>query len=465
MLVLAVGGGALAEDGADETTDELMARAWRQLDAHQPAQAEATFRSALGQKDLRAKRRALARLGVAVCASRLKREDEAERLLTKLKDDLASVPRFRRQIVDKACRYGVGAAAGTFSFHYRQGFSFAQRKLVDPSEADVIFKSCAGGISFITLEVPGGKIVNLERVLRRRGTSMKADALFETVVGADPAKLRWRDTARGASRIPESDVFILRLRDGGWVKLAIVGRTRSSDWMTQPAKLRYAYRPGRPAFGVRGDNDREIGGVLFSREPQATPVEIAAAQRATAGQERRKRQERTAMLRKVLAQARIKMPDPDKCQEVLFSRRRFQDYEACTFSFRFGIRDDPDLKKTRNDWDLQFGNGRDVFHVNMVGDDRCTLTPLGKLDWAELAQRRRVEEGQKSGAAVMAGHCYLVHTKDTDADYRSFVRVATLVPGMACKIEWVSLQGEELKRSPGLKLTEGQAAALKTLLK
>ena len=55
------------------------------------------------------------------------------------------------------------------------------------------------------------------------------------------------------------------------------------------------------------------------------------------------------------------MPDPDKTQAVLWSRQRYKDYEKATFNFVFGIRDDPGLAQTRNDWCLQYGNGGDTF--------------------------------------------------------------------------------------------------------
>lgn len=58
---------------------------------------------------------------------------------------------------------------------------------------------------------------------------------------------------------------------------------------------------------------------------------------------------------------------------TLLARSKHEDYEAATFSFQHGLRDDPDLAITRNDWDVQFGNGRDEFTVQMVTDDRSQI--------------------------------------------------------------------------------------------
>src|SRR5207244_3273695 len=39
---------------------------------------------------------------------------------------------------------------GVFRFHYKQGFSFERGALCDVADADLVFSSCAGGISSIT---------------------------------------------------------------------------------------------------------------------------------------------------------------------------------------------------------------------------------------------------------------------------------------------------------------------------
>ena len=90
------------------------------------------------------------------------------------------------------------------------------------------------------------------------------------------------------------------------------------------------------------------------------------------------------------------IPDASKTQDVLLSRRKFKDYEKCTFSFRFGIRDDLGLIRTRNNWDLQYGNGRDTLQVRMVTDDLSTITDLGESTWEALAKRQETKEGTEA---------------------------------------------------------------------
>jgi hypothetical protein len=100
----------------------------------------------------------------------------------------------------------------------------------------------------------------------------------------------------------------------------------------------------------------------------------------------------------------------------------------------------------------------------MVTDDVSTITDLGETTWQALAKRKDVKEGTGSRAHAGHKHAYLVHTKDTDGEYFSLMRVAAIRPGVSCLIEWVSLQGKELKVSPGLRLTADELGALKGLL-
>jgi len=72
-------------------------------------------------------------------------------------------------------------------------------------------------------------------------------------------------------------------------------------------------------------------------------------------------------------------------QEVtLFSRRKYDDYMKATFSFKYGIRDDPGLKLTRNQWDLLYDNGDGGFSVGMSQEDRSRIVDLGELTWGGL---------------------------------------------------------------------------------
>jgi hypothetical protein len=81
-------------------------------------------------------------------------------------------------------------------------------------------------------------------------------------------------------------------------------------------------------------------------------------------------------------------------------------YELATASFEHGLRDDPERQKTRNDWDLQFGNGSDRFHVNMTGGDRSTITVLPASPDAPTTD----------SVSARVRKSYRVHTLDSDTD-------------------------------------------------
>jgi hypothetical protein len=138
-------------------------------------------------------------------------------------------------------------------------------------------------------------------------------------------------------------------------------------------------------------------------------------------------------------------------QEWLFSRQRHDDYEVATFSFEHGRRDDPENRITHNDWDLQFGNGADRFHVRMVTDDVSQIGVVPATDWHSLTPD--VLDGLLLDAevGVREGEFYAVRTCDTETDLVALFRVARLLPGDACLIEWVALvHGQRVASSPGL---------------
>jgi len=127
----------------------------------------------------------------------------------------------------------------------------------------------------------------------------------------------------------------------------------------------------------------------------------------------------------------------------LLSRSKYGDYEKATYSFEHGLRDDPDLSITRNDWDLQFGNGGDVFSVTMVTDDRSRIVDLGPATWDELDRMllprlapHADPEEREPDVAVVAGHVYLVRTVDSGTDQTAVLLVEELVPGDKVRFTW-----------------------------
>lgn len=126
----------------------------------------------------------------------------------------------------------------------------------------------------------------------------------------------------------------------------------------------------------------------------------------------------------------------------LLSRTRHGSYDTATYSFEHALRDDPDHRITRNDWDLEFGNGADVFNVTMVTDDRSRIVDLGSYTWADLEDvaapipEAHPEPTREAPVAVIPGHVYVVHTVDSDTDLVALVRVETLVPGDRVTFTW-----------------------------
>ena len=144
---------------------------------------------------------------------------------------------------------------------------------------------------------------------------------------------------------------------------------------------------------------------------------------------------------------------------TLLARQKHHDYEKATFSFEHGIRDDPGLKLTLNDWDLQFGNGGDALDVTMVTDDRSRIKDLGAMRWSDV---RKVPElpahpvpTREPGVPAIVGHMYLVHTRDSNSDFYALFRVEELIHGDSCTITWKIVPNPEPDSAPikRLKLT------------
>ena len=125
----------------------------------------------------------------------------------------------------------------------------------------------------------------------------------------------------------------------------------------------------------------------------------------------------------------------------LFNRSVFDDYEKSTFSFALGIRDDT-TGSVGNDWDLHYASTwrREIFQVRMVTDDRSVIVDLGDVEFKDLKELPTIPtwiNNENDQAAVIDGHTYLVHTKDTDSDHISLFRVKKMEAGKNCTIDWI----------------------------
>jgi hypothetical protein len=135
-------------------------------------------------------------------------------------------------------------------------------------------------------------------------------------------------------------------------------------------------------------------------------------------------------------------------QVTLYSRRKYENYMKATFSFKYGIRDDPGLRITRNLWDLLFDNGDGGFMVSLGPEERSRIVDFGAMKWSDLKAVPIVEampEGSKWGGTipVVQGHLYVVHTLNPTINLYSVFRVEWLERGDQVTISWVTVPSPE----------------------
>jgi hypothetical protein len=168
---------------------------------------------------------------------------------------------------------------------------------------------------------------------------------------------------------------------------------------------------------------------------------------------------------------------------TLFSRakyrNKFEGYGKSAFSFNHRVRSDVGQRITRNNYELMYGginwNGdSDWFSVTMVTDDRSRIKDLGKLNWSDrfdvpfipasdepgkgirFPSKTETFEQSSNGQVtrVVAGHIYVLHSKDTDSDFYTLFRVEKLVPGDKVTISWKVVRRESPDprgfRQPGI---------------
>jgi hypothetical protein len=150
---------------------------------------------------------------------------------------------------------------------------------------------------------------------------------------------------------------------------------------------------------------------------------------------------------------------------TLFSRITYKEsgYGKSAFNFQYGLRSDSENweQVAHNYAHLMYGSisfdpGTDWFSVSMGGEDLSRIKDLGELQWSEvydtpfLFANSRQSTGirfpgrQESFEAssdervtkVVAGHLYLVHIKNREADLYAMFRVETLEPSDHCTISW-----------------------------
>jgi hypothetical protein len=127
---------------------------------------------------------------------------------------------------------------------------------------------------------------------------------------------------------------------------------------------------------------------------------------------------------------------------ILYSRWKYDNYTLATFNFWFGTRDDVD--KTRNNWDLEYGNGEDNLGVRMVTNDRSYIADLGLgelNDFTKVSEIPKDVNWQENTKAVN-GHVYVVHTVEvdenekTETEYYSKFKITDMASDDWMKMEW-----------------------------
>lgn len=136
-------------------------------------------------------------------------------------------------------------------------------------------------------------------------------------------------------------------------------------------------------------------------------------------------------------------------------------YEAATFSFEHGLRDDPE-KVTHNDWDVLFGNGEDIFDVQTVTDDTSRIWDLGEVDFDGFSVKNLTKEQREGKDRVPAvnGHVYVIHTVDTETNLWAKLKVLALTKGTSVVFRWEVIgdpaEVQDLDQAPGTGLRTGR---------
>lgn len=120
----------------------------------------------------------------------------------------------------------------------------------------------------------------------------------------------------------------------------------------------------------------------------------------------------------------------------------YDNYDLAAFSFKYGGNGPITKGLTRNNWDLLFGNSpdRDTFDVTMVTDDRSRIRDLGAHTWEDSFTIPNLDAWRtptrEQSVNAIAGHMYLVHSKDTDSDHYALFRVEALDSLKSVTISW-----------------------------
>ena len=350
---------------------------------------------------------------------------------------------------------------------------------VDPSEDEVDAEIPTRGILRFSINIGSRNY----RVTTPRSALGKLPSLAKRIERGDPFSaainvnntiVRFDELQQFAATCMSLEQILAAIKQAR-ISLGQLGPIEMSSQATHPAYSQTLGRRGRDGddgLGRGGGLGGQSGGGIGLTMPQRSSNSNPSGQR----DENAERQQRLELFRSAMVQLLRRgelVPnenDPEKAQAekavekpkegfsgaetsgkaTLLGRATHGDYDKATYSFEFGIRDDPTVS-IGNDWDLQYGSVPNHFHVTMVSDDRSRIVDLGngKLDELDFKRLRKLPAfgfPQREFVQAVAGHVYLVHTVDRNTDLYALFRVDALEENHRCDISWkrIPAPGTEL---------------------
>ena len=354
--------------------------------------------------------------------------------------------------------------AGDFRFKYQQGYSIEQRKMVPMGEADIFFQmGSSNSIDRIYFQSNHG-IANASGALDWASSNVSEEQIFDRIAAVDAGKLALTTGYIWADRKKKGEsVLILRTRHGGWAKLWIAEREKSGgNWTRRHVKVRYVYNPRSPTFDRSSAKLTDKRGIRFS---DLEKIEEYSRIKKKWGSDWNRLWGQTSFRNRMLyiEPGGGDVADADEVQEVLLQEIAFKNLAMARYSFSLGRRDPPKNNMLASVWDIRWHG--DHFHARLSNNDNSTITDLGRLHWTRLKHARQVVPWDGRIAFVRFGHIYLFRKiSGNTVGASTLFRVTGLEPKKRTQIEWVSLQGGELRTSPALGLDAATRARMQKLL-
>jgi hypothetical protein len=159
---------------------------------------------------------------------------------------------------------------------------------------------------------------------------------------------------------------------------------------------------------------------------------------------------------------------------TLYSQNKYQSSKKFGVSFGNGISDDAERKALRNRTDLTYGSlyiGDDLdwFSASHDEDSRSRIKDLGVLSWSDsfevsklppfpklkggetrsfivdssTSSRKAWKETNGIEVKAVVGHMYLIHIKDSEADFYILLHVEEIKRDDSCTISWKPILSPE----------------------